>query len=251
MALAKSHAVLSAELLSAETPAEVIYFQNFDAITGSNPDGWTATVGTASVSVASLQVQAAFPNQSYEARTSRTFDVEAGRDYTFTASARNAATNSGGFVQVDGGTPVPLDGVSFAPVSVAFTATASTVVVLLGGSSYWDDITLTREPYAATPLPLDVIEASVTLNETRAPYAEARLTVHAPDPETLEAIDPRDGVRVTLEAELSWDEPTKADQTRTFDLLLHERTINHEAGTLELILESDEALLIDGGNATA
>ncbi len=118
----------------------------------------------------------------------------------------------------------------------------------------WDDITLTRDAYTETlpDLPLDVIDAEVTLDDSRNPYAEARLTVHMPADAYLEQIDPRDGLRVQLDAELSWIAPTdRAPQTRTFDLLLHERTIDHETGELTLVLESDEALLIDGGNASS
>src|SRR5690606_40532617 len=70
--------------------------------------------------------------------------------------------------------------------------------------------------------------------------------------EYLEQIDPRDGLRVQLDAALSWAAPSgREPQTRTFDLLLRERTIDHEPGELTLVLESDEALLIDGGNASA
>lgn len=246
----KSIAVLGGTLLGTEVAAETVYFQDFATITGSNPDSWTASVGTASVSAAMLRLLVTFPNQTFEARTSRTFTVEEGRSYTLTASARNAASNSAGFVQVDGGTPVALGGTVFAPVSVTFTAASSAALVTLGGTSYWDDITLTRDPYPATPaLPLDLVDAEITLDDSRAPYVEARLTVHTPAESALEQIDPRDGLRVQLDAELSWVEPGgRTLQARSFDLLLHERTVDHEAGTVELVLESDEALLIDGGN---
>lgn len=94
-------------------------------------------------------------------------------------------------------------------------------------------------------LPLDLISASITLDKSRAPYAEADLLVHLPGESDLEQIDPRDGLRVQLTAELEWAEPTKANQIRTFDFLLHAREVNQEEATLRLTLESDEALLID------
>ncbi|MGV8851710.1 MAG: hypothetical protein ACOH1M_03970 [Rhodoglobus sp.] len=98
--------------------------------------------------------------------------------------------------------------------------------------------------------PLEVKSADVTLDETRAPYVQAEITCALPDQTTLELIDPRDALRVTVTATQEWIQPVRDPQTRTFDLLLHERTIDHEEAELTLQLVSDEALLIDAGNDT-
>lgn len=135
-------------------PRGALYFQNFSEVTGSDPDGWVASVGTASVSQGALRLMTTFPLESFEARTSRIFAVTEGYTYTFAASARSASSGSAGFVQVDGGAAVPLGGTTFAPVSVTFVATSSSAVVTLGGTSYWDDITLTQGPVASLTSPL-------------------------------------------------------------------------------------------------
>ena len=97
---------------------------------------------------------------------------------------------------------------------------------------------------------LEVKAADVTLDEARAPYVQAELTCAIPDQATLELIDPRGNIRVTVTATQEWVQPVRAPQTRTFDLLLHERTIDHEEAELTLRLVSDEAILIDSGNDT-
>jgi hypothetical protein len=58
-------------------------------------------------------------------------------------------------------------------------------------------------------------------------------------------------MRVLVTVTQEWVQPVRPPQTRTFDLLLHERTIEHEPAELTLRLVSDEAQLIDGGNDTA
>lgn len=47
-------------------------------------------------------------------------------------------------------------------------------------------------------IPLDVQDASVTLDESWSPYAQVNLTCPLPAPETLAQIDPRDGTRVQM-----------------------------------------------------
>lgn len=97
---------------------------------------------------------------------------------------------------------------------------------------------------------LDVIDGQVTLDDSRNPYVEARITAHLPDSAHLAVIDPRLGIRATVTATISWDVPVKPAQTRTFNLLVHERSVSQATDELSLILESDEALLIDRGNVT-
>lgn len=90
-------------------------------------------------------------------------------------------------------------------------------------------------------------KGTVTLDANRIPYVEARFTIPAPEEAFLAQVDPRDGLRIVIAATRERIDPADTDQTRTFDLLLHERTYDPVAGTLELIGWSDEALLIDGG----
>jgi hypothetical protein len=96
-------------------------------------------------------------------------------------------------------------------------------------------------------LDLDWDTCTVTLDATRAPYVEATIVIPLPVEAVMETIDPRDDLRVLIEAEVDWIEPADPTQTRTFDLVLHERTIDHESDTVTLRCLSDEALLIDGG----
>lgn len=109
--------------------------------------------------------------------------------------------------------------------------------------------TLVTETVTATvpalSLTLSVTEASITLDESASPYVQAELTVHTPA--QSEALDPRDNLRVTLVVGQAWQEPVRAAQSRTFNLLLHERRFDHETGLTRLLLVSDEALLIDAG----
>lgn len=101
------------------------------------------------------------------------------------------------------------------------------------------------------PVELGLAQGTISLDESRAPYAEARISVPLPDAATVAAITPYAGLRVTLEATKVWDQPTHAPQARTFDLYLQEVEPIHEAGILRLVAVSDEALLIDAGNVAA
>jgi hypothetical protein len=96
-------------------------------------------------------------------------------------------------------------------------------------------------------LDLDVKDCTITLDETRFPYVEATISIALPVEAIMETIDTRDNLRVLIEAEVDWIEPADPTQTRTFDLVLHQRTIAHEADRVILVCHSDESLLIDGG----
>lgn len=112
-----------------------------------------------------------------------------------------------------------------------------------------DGVTATVQPAG---LVLDVREYSITLDDARAPYVEARLTCAAPDADDLDALDPRDELRVEVLLERELVAPVTGEQTRTLDLYLHERTLNAGDATVELVCRSDEAILIDdmlGGTA--
>jgi hypothetical protein len=105
-------------------------------------------------------------------------------------------------------------------------------------------------------LELDVKECEITLDSTRAPYVEATIKIPIPVEAVMETIDPRDAVdpddlRVLIEAEVEWISPADPPQNRTFDLVLHGRTIDHAADRVILVCHSDEALLIDGAPVSA
>lgn len=132
-----------------------------------------------------------------------------------------------------------------------------------------------------TTMPLNVTEWNVTMDETWSPFVQSTVIVTAPA--NADILDPRLGVRVNLNltqrfnsslrfADISaaWAGKTFADVTypgtlaaisaafganynaatiapitRTFDLLLRERTYDRAAGTITLTLGSDEFLLQD------
>lgn len=97
---------------------------------------------------------------------------------------------------------------------------------------------------------LDVKSSNLELNEARTPYGRIQLTVALPESTVLAQITPYAALRIQGTVTHSWVTPTRASQTRTFDFLLHERTINHEDATLTLIGQTDEAMLIDRFNAS-
>jgi hypothetical protein len=96
-------------------------------------------------------------------------------------------------------------------------------------------------------LDLDVKSCTVTLDATRSPYVEATIVIPSPVEAVMESIDQRDNLRVLIEAEVLWISPADPTQSRSFDLVLHERTIDHESDAVTLKCVSDESLLIDGG----
>ena len=106
---------------------------------------------------------------------------------------------------------------------------------------------ISRHVYSATlhhgssEYPLSVRSGSVERDESWAPHIRADLTVAMPDAETLDALDPRESVRVLIAADSS------SGSSASWDLGLRDRRINHREGTVDLSLTSDEALLM--GNA--
>jgi hypothetical protein len=106
---------------------------------------------------------------------------------------------------------------------------------------------LTAVVATETPIELAVISGTITLDDAWTPYAQAQLTVYTPDQTFIDAIDPRENIRVTLTTSQTFLEGASARPavTRSFDLMLRERRIDAETGTMTLYLESDEALLRD------
>lgn len=85
----------------------------------------------------------------------------------------------------------------------------------------------------------------VTLDEAWAPYAQASVTVPLGDETLTELLDPREDRRIEIELEAQYPTGERPTSTRTVNLGLRERTIDHETGEVTLELASDEALLMD------
>jgi hypothetical protein len=92
---------------------------------------------------------------------------------------------------------------------------------------------------------LDLKDGSATMDESWAPHVQARITIAQPAQSVQELIDARQERRVTLAASATYVSPVRPAQSRTFDLGLRSRTIDHAAGEMTLELASDEALLQD------
>ncbi len=100
-----------------------------------------------------------------------------------------------------------------------------------------------NRPSATLTLDESTVDARggrVALDAMAVPYATAHVTIPLVDPADVEDIDPRDGIRATL---IAGDE--NSGTTRTFDLGVRRRTVDHKQKTIEVELASDEALLMD------
>lgn len=86
----------------------------------------------------------------------------------------------------------------------------------------------------------------IAVDSTRAPYVRAQLTVPMIDPVLAELLDARDHVRIEIDLTRYDVTPLSrvVQSTRSFDLSLVERVINHESRTIELDAQSDECLLV-------
>ncbi|KMM45613.1 hypothetical protein CWIS_09745 [Cellulomonas sp. A375-1] len=112
---------------------------------------------------------------------------------------------------------IPTPETPWQTITCTFTATATTHRVRLranftllddGNLMFFDDYRLSQlttvvpvwDPspvaHAGQRIPLDVVDASITLDESWSPYAQATLVCKTPEPSVLAQIDPRDGVRV-------------------------------------------------------
>lgn len=86
----------------------------------------------------------------------------------------------------------------------------------------------------------------ITMDEGWAPHVQARLTVPIPSETVQELLDPREARRIQLDCTATYHPLNPAPtQSRAFNLGLRGRRIGHRAGTIELELASDEALLMD------
>ncbi|MCR2785440.1 MULTISPECIES: hypothetical protein [unclassified Microbacterium] len=198
----------------------------------------------------------------------RTFnDLTPGRTYTASIRVRSALPN---ITLTLAGTPLPLGG-GLETLTATFVATSSTQVVdatlSLSGGDFWyadiDTFTLTADALTATEIDLTITSGSISLDAGRAPHVTGDLEVPIPGtwltrgipdplavgstltvpqwkpfPGALDALDPRNKPRVAV---------TTGDgtNTRTFNLAVRDRAVNHGEGSVSLALASDEALLED------
>lgn len=88
--------------------------------------------------------------------------------------------------------------------------------------------------------PLGWNDGRIVLDTRSSPHVRAQLTIPSPAGAVADALDPRLGARCRIAV-------TDHDGTRTFDLGLRRRPVQHRPATAELELASDEALLGDYG----
>lgn len=239
------------------TDAEFVAYTETFSGSSTSTRGWSSVPGiTVAISTAigrtaagSLILQRQAGSGSMSAK--RTFTgLDIGRSYTFEAWARTSVSSATVSVGVDGigsgSTAAITPGPTFSHVEYTFTATATShdlqllATVLSSNNTYWDDFKLTAHDfYSDTPM-LAAEDGSARLDAMGVPYATARVVVPILDPNLPELIDPRIGVRAVLTGE-----DQEAGTSRTFDLGVRSRRVNHADKTVELELASDEALLTD------
>lgn len=139
-----------------------------------------------------------------------------------------------------------------ATASYTFVATATSHVLQLvgfaGSDLLWDDVTLVHHvpaTYTTTP-ELTITEGKVTVADDWSPYIQAVFDVPLTGSDLLEQIDPKTSQRVTVAAE-----ETIGGTSRTFNLGLRVREVDHAAKKITIELASDEALLMDRKNVSA
>lgn len=92
---------------------------------------------------------------------------------------------------------------------------------------------------SGTPYTLDVREVEVTLDDAWEPYGQVSLECWTPSKDVLDLIDPRTpGLRLTVTL-------TDGTFTRTFNVGLRSRSVDHITGTMTITGATDEALLQD------
>lgn len=239
------------------TSAEFVPYTETFSGTSTSTRGWTSVPGiTVTIStsigrtaVGSLVLQRQAGSGSMSAK--RTFTgLDIGRSYTFEAWVRTqtGATVSVGVDGIGSGTTASPTAPTYSHVSYTFTATATShdlqllATVPSSNNTYWDDLVLTAHDfYSDTPI-LAAESGSARLDATSVPYATATVTVPILDVNLPDLIDPRisGGLRATLTGE-----DQEAGTSRTFDLGVRSRRVNHSDKTIELELASDEALLTD------
>lgn len=239
------------------------YAQSFDSTT----DSWAVTGGTLTLNTAQHHSS---PSSLYLGGTStgtytmtRTISgLLVGHTYTFTAwvlgGLSSGQTVKLGVTGIGSSTPVNAysgyPAFSFTQLTYTFTATSTSHVLEMysihpstgGTDSFWDDVSVI-EHVATTyrDFEADVKSYRIALDESRAPYVQADITIATPEQEIAEQIDPTDDLRVSVVLTKAWTAPVRDPQTMTLDLALRARTNTAESGETSITLYSDEAVLID------
>lgn len=251
-----------------EHDAETVYSNGFD----TDLDGWTPDAASTELFLTDYAPHSGVQSVAIESTApvsnvilSRTIEgLTIGRDYTLTAWARRQLGSA--LVVVQGTTPGYAYGdgsTEWQEITYSFTATATSHPVSLafsiGGTGQgdwgnWDDVKIVQDAWTehvpdqiAYTYELHINDGAAALDEGWSPYVQCDLTVTTPPPEMLDRLDPRDSPRVTVEASAYAVAPgqTVETSTRTLDLLLRARTIDHNAGTTALTLAGDDATLQD------
>lgn len=92
------------------------------------------------------------------------------------------------------------------------------------------------------PVTLRITGGKVSEDTDRIPHVEAVITASVPDPSVYALLDPRENRRVTVSAERS---DASGTTIRTWDLGVREYAPDRRAGTVQIRLASDEALLAE------
>jgi hypothetical protein len=93
------------------------------------------------------------------------------------------------------------------------------------------------------PITLDVISASISWDENRAPRVQAEITVAVPDSATINLLDPRLGIRIEIDA--GYAAGAFSESHNIANLGLRDRSVSRPDNTMTLRAASDEALVID------
>lgn len=106
-------------------------------------------------------------------------------------------------------------------------------------------ITATAYPNGGgAPVPLDIEDARVEFDDSRAPRIQARLTCATPPPASLDALDARKTFRVKVWAGYKYDSVTE-DVQLLADLHARSRGVKRPSNRLTLDVWSDEGLAMD------
>lgn len=92
---------------------------------------------------------------------------------------------------------------------------------------------------AGADYPLPVVDGSAKLDEGWSPYGTASITIATPAESVLTALDPRLSPRLTLAASSSFT------PSRSLDLVVRSRQIDHNAGTTTVTAATDDCRLHD------
>jgi len=263
MATPKSISVIAASVPVATPAGSVFYTEGFEVDTGgwvagaltylmNRPTGSLARTGTYGLAT---YRNASVGNLPFATKSLSGFTP--GLYYTFTAWGRqpNSADPSAvlGVEGIGHGASVTTTTLGWTQATYVFQATKTTHVLELRSNAVisanvaWDDLAI----FEHDPIDLQVTEASITLDDSHAPYGVVTLTAPIPSEEILELIDPRTRQVVLVSAEQEWIEDYKADQTRDFAFRIGDREIDHVNKTVTLTGYTNEFFLFQAGLASA